>query len=63
MPWEETLFVHGKRIRDLKQNKSHFTVESECITWKHYEFASLEGVLGCINLQERIKLVIRGLNK
>ena len=31
MPWEETLFVHGKRIRDQKKNKSHLTVESECI--------------------------------
>ena len=31
MPWEETLFVHGKRIRDQKKNKSHLTVKSECV--------------------------------
>lgn len=31
MPWEETLFVHGKSITAQKKNKSHLTVESECI--------------------------------
>ena len=52
------------RIRGLKQNMFHLTVESEYIMWKHsIEFASLEGVLGCIHLQESMKLVNKSLNK
>lgn len=42
-------------IRGLKQNKSHLTVGSECLMWKHsIEFASMEGTLRSIHLQERI---------
>lgn len=42
----------------------YHTVESEYITWKHsIEFASLEGILRHIHLQERVNLVNRSLNK
>lgn len=36
------LYLHGKRIRDLKHNKSHPPMQTECVTWKHsIEFAFL----------------------